>query len=72
MKVILASPREYYLLVISNAMDRDNAEEITKKQRAEMGGFFFPVERLLDSSAFRWQILKTSGKQHQVPPIVFQ
>lgn len=70
-ELVVSSPRNYYLLVISKNKARGRNDLVTKDQRATMGAYFLPVSELVLDREFSWQEIRMTGSSKEVEPIVF-
>lgn len=70
-EVVVPSPRDYYLLVISKNKTRPRNERLTKEQRATMGGYFLPVDELVTDREFLWREMRITGSSEEIEPIQF-
>jgi len=65
------SGRRYQVLVVSRHAAASGASEITKIMRAELGGFFLPLEDLLQDREFHWQQVSVGKLDKQLPVVIF-
>lgn len=62
--------RSYWLLIVSRNQSA-GPQTIDKQMRADLGGFFFPVENLLQDRAFFLEKIRPPGGEYRVPAVVF-
>ena len=63
----------YYILCISNHAYRDDHDQLTNQQRAQMGNYFLPVDDLIGRNQFNWQVANIASVEHRdLNDIVFE
>ncbi len=69
-ELTVSSPREFYLLVISDARSRGD-RPIAKDERAGIGRYFVPVEELVGDRDFVWKTVRVTGSNYRLDDITF-
>ncbi len=70
-EIIVDSPAQFNLLVISKHQAKIGFEELDKAQMAGMSTYFIPVEQLLGDRAFVWRAVSTDGDRLELSSIHF-
>lgn len=63
--------RSYYVLYISNRAVAGDKDQLTTKQRAQIGDYFLPVEELIGNHKVKWIEARVSGQTMTLDDVAF-
>ena len=70
-KASIKGPGKFWMLVVSNAQDQRDEDELTKEQIANLGAYVYPVDAVINGRAYQFKEFTVKSTTRELADIVF-